>query len=92
MRYLGPLVHDTMCDLNARALTGGPSLGLVKARRVNTPTITGRHSETVLSATSCLSSRRSVGGAALLALGTRSLGGPAGSDVEPVLAPNVALT
>jgi len=28
---------------------------------------------------------------ALLALGTRSLGGPAGSDAEPVLAPNVAL-
>lgn len=35
MTYLGPFAHDTMCDINARALTGGPSLGLVQAREVS---------------------------------------------------------
>lgn len=40
MRYLGPFAHDTMCDLNARARTGGPSLGLVEAREVTDLTIT----------------------------------------------------
>lgn len=35
MPVLRPLTRDqTMCDLNARALDGGPSLGLVPARRV----------------------------------------------------------
>ena len=32
--YLGPFAHDTMCDLNRRALSGGPSLGLIRARKV----------------------------------------------------------
>lgn len=32
--YLGPFMGDTMCDLNRRALTGGPSLGLIRARKV----------------------------------------------------------
>jgi hypothetical protein len=39
MPYLGPFAHATMCDLNARALHGGPSLGLVRARRVSGLTI-----------------------------------------------------
>lgn len=34
MRYLGPFAHATMCDLNRRALSGGSSLGLVRAARV----------------------------------------------------------
>lgn len=40
MPYLDPFAQDTMCDLNDRALTGGPSLGLVKARNVTDLTVT----------------------------------------------------
>jgi hypothetical protein len=34
MPYLAPFARATMCDLRARALDGGPSLGLVRAHRV----------------------------------------------------------
>lgn len=37
--YLGPFMADTMCDLNRRALAGGPSLGLVRARKVTGLTV-----------------------------------------------------
>lgn len=34
MPHLAPFAHSTMCDLNKRALSGGPSLGLVRVARV----------------------------------------------------------
>lgn len=40
MPYLGPFAHASMCDMNSRALAGGPSLGLVRAHRVTALQVT----------------------------------------------------
>lgn len=40
MLHLEPFASDTMCDLNHRALDGGPSLGLVRATSVDDLVVT----------------------------------------------------
>ncbi len=40
MPHLLPFANNTMCELNRRALTGGPSLGLIRAARVDDLVVT----------------------------------------------------